>query len=100
MRCGDLMNARRIARKEISACRRMDKWLEGKTPKEQLNRVSRLLELYKSETDVPIDRYIEAVNRKISLERNGISKKKPMAEGPVDSQGLVAARCLSGTGGC
>lgn len=94
------MNTRRTARKNISAGRRMDEWLKGKTPKEQLKRLKSLLNLYQSKTDVPMDRYIEAVNRKVSLESNGISKKNPMTEGLMKKCDLATAIALSGSGGC
>jgi len=92
------MNARRTARKNMSASKRMDLWLKGKNPDEQLKRLNLLVSQYKD--CMPMDRYLEAVNRKIKLESNGISKRKPLTEGIRDSAGLSAAMALSGLGGC
>ena len=81
----------------MSAGKRMDLWLKGKTPEEQLKRLDILIKHYKD--CMPMDRYMEAVSRKVKLESNGISKKKPMIEGIRDSAGLSAAMALSGAGG-
>ncbi len=100
------MSARELrtdnGKRNMSAGRRIDKLLHGKSKDQQIKALTMLIDMYKENTSyIHMDRYIEAVNRKVALEKsNGISGKKPMEEGLMKGGELAAGRALSGMGGC
>ena len=72
---------------DMNASERMDRYLEGKSEKEQLKMLNAYISLHReTKSNADMDRYVEAVNRKVSMESrmtNGVSSKEPMTEGLI-----------------
>jgi|GEM_PF-6890683 len=90
--------------KHVSAREKVDQMIRGKPRDQQIAVLNRYIGENKNSYAKELDVYVEAVNRKVALENNGISKKvekhKPESEGIMNERGLVAAMALSGSGGC
>ncbi len=91
--------------KHLSAREKVDQMIKGKPKDQQIAILKHYISESKNRYAKELDVYVEAVNRKVALETNGISKKiekhKPESEGLMNEKGgLVAAMALSGMGGC
>jgi hypothetical protein len=88
----------------MTASEKVERMVEGKPRNQQIAILNHYLAKNKDRHGIELDVYIAAVNKKVALECNGISKEaeknKPESEGIMKGGELAAGRALAGLGGC
>ncbi len=88
----------------MTARGKVDQMIKGKSRKGQIDVLREYITGSKNGHGAELDVYVEAINRKLSLENNGLSKKaekhKPDSEGIKKAGELLSAKIALGMAGC
>ena len=96
-----MMNAREKLNGQRTAGQIIDERLKGKnSSSERISALKNLIEEYRISTRMDVFVQVTSMLSRERGKQKSISKREPKTEGIMDSHGLVAAMCLSGSGGC